>query len=180
MPAMLVLAAVLLASCGEEAEQVRIPDDYSSWERTTTRELDYPIPGHENNYRRIYINSSGLDYTVEEEEGQTRHSYPSGTIIVKEVYSGFDPAEDEEPMRLTAMVKRPEDERARGGWLWILKPLGGGEQQIITSEFCVTCHSNANEPHPYGDGNPQGAFRDFVYFPPQRPEDAGAEESGKE
>ena len=176
----LFLAVLLLSSCSGEKEQALIPEDYSSWEHTTTRELDYPIPGHESNYRRIYINSTGLNYTVEETEGEIRHAYPPGTILVKEVYSSLEPAEGEEPMRLTVMVKRPDDERSRGGWLWVLKPLDAGEEKVITSEFCVTCHSNANEQHPYGDGNPQGAFRDFVYFPPQRSEEGSAEDNSEE
>jgi hypothetical protein len=143
-----------------------IPQNYVSWQRTTEVELNYPIPGHENNYRRIFINSRGMNFTAKEQNGKLRYSFPEGTVIVKEIYQGFDPAEEEEPVRLTAMVKRPDDERARGGWLWVLKPLESGKEQVITGEFCVTCHSNANEPHPYGDGNPREEFRDFVYFVP--------------
>jgi hypothetical protein len=32
--------------------------------------------------------------------------------------------------------------------------------------FCVTCHANANEKHPYGDRNPREEFRDYVFFVP--------------
>ncbi len=32
--------------------------------------------------------------------------------------------------------------------------------------FCITCHANANEKHPYGDKNPNEEFRDYVYFVP--------------
>ena len=39
---------------------------------------------------------------------------------------------------------------------------------VITKvgNFCITCHSNANEKHPYGDGNANEEFRDYVYFVP--------------
>jgi hypothetical protein len=162
-----------LGGCGEREGEALIPEEYESWQRTTTKELDYPIPGHENNYRRIYINPTGMEYRVEERDGRRHYRFLEGSLIVKEVYQGFDPPEGREPARLTAMLKRPGDERARGGWIWILKPLEDGEtgaEQIITGEFCVTCHSNANEAHPYGDGNPEGEFRDYVYFPPSRSE----------
>jgi hypothetical protein len=37
---------------------------------------------------------------------------------------------------------------------------------IKVGNFCITCHSNANEKHPYGDGNANEEFRDYVYFVP--------------
>lgn len=42
-----------------------------------------------------------------------------------------------------------------------------GDESVITQEFCVTCHSNANEEHSYSDGNVNNDFRDFVFFPYQ-------------
>ena len=170
--ALIVLCALLcllLSSCGEEElDLVPDSDSYESWSKTTEQELDYPIPGHENNYRRIYINDRGLEYTVEEQEGKTRYRFPKGTKILKEIYEGFDPAAGEKPIRITAMIKRPSHEEARGGWLWVIEDGDSGEENIFSGEFCVTCHSNANEQHPYGEGNPQEEFRDYVYFVPPR------------
>jgi hypothetical protein len=63
------------------------------------------------------------------------------------------------------MVKEPGDPRAKCGWLWITKEQGG-EERVFEGNFCVTCHANANERHPYFDGNPREEFRDYVFFPP--------------
>ncbi len=161
------LCCLALLSCGEEEVDL-VPASYGDWSRTTEEELDYPIPGHENNYRKIYINDRGLEYTVEKEQGETRYRFPEGTKIIKEIYEGFDPTEDEEPIRITAMVKAPSHIKARGGWLWVIEDGETGEESIFSGEFCITCHSNANEQHPYGDGNPEEEFRDYVYFVPPR------------
>jgi hypothetical protein len=165
---MSILALGFLISCGEEEKAELVPSSYEDWRTTTEEELDYPIPGHMNNYREIYINSAGLDYTVEEREGRTHYFFPTGTVIIKEIYDGFDPSEGEPPVQLTVMVKKPEDPRSRGGWLWVMENVETGEEQVIDGEFCITCHSNANERHPYGDGNPDEEFRDFVFFLPTR------------
>ena len=63
------------------------------------------------------------------------------------------------------MLKRPGHPQARAGWLWIVKDIPSGKETIISEEFCVTCHANANERHPYGDRNPTEDFRDFLFFP---------------
>jgi hypothetical protein len=63
----------------------------------------------------------------------------------------------------------PEDPHSRGGWLWVAKAVGSGEETIIDWEFCFDCHANANEPHPYDDGNPGKEFRDHVFFPYCKP-----------
>jgi hypothetical protein len=167
--AALAVFLLLLGSCAGEQKEALIPaaEEYRSWPRTTDTELNYPIPGHENNYRKIYISPDGLDYSKTESSGRVRYSFPPGTVIIKEIYQGFDPPKNEEPMRLTAMVKQPEADRSRGGWIWVMKNTASGKERIITEEFCVTCHSNANESHPYGDGNPREEFRDFVYFLPR-------------
>ena len=57
---------------------------------------------------------------------------------------------------------------ARGGWVWVAKNPATGEERIIDYEFCFDCHSDANEPHPYGDKNPQGGHRDYVFLPDRR------------
>jgi hypothetical protein len=83
-------------------------------------ELDYPIPGHEDHYRKVYVNDIGTRFTATTSNGRRELRYPPGTVIVKEVYAGLArPAEGEKPMVLTAMIKRPEDQRALDGWLWV-------------------------------------------------------------
>ena len=164
---LIVLGSILTFSACEREEEISIPQNYSDWQRTTTTELDYPIPGHENNYRIIYINKIGEEPIVEEQNGKNRTTFPEGTMIVKEIYQGFDYAPGDEPGMLTIMLKTPEDPRNRGGWVWIVENLAKGTQQIIESEFCITCHANANEEHPYGDNNPNEEFRDYVFFIPR-------------
>ncbi len=165
--AALCLFSLLLLSCAREIEQM-VPDNYRHWTRTTETALDYPIPGHENSYRRIYINPKGLKYTVEEDKRKTRYLFPEGTVIVKEVYDGLNFEEGDSPSQLTAMVKDSQDPRNRGGWLWLLEDPSTKEERVMEGQFCITCHSNANERHPYGDNNVEQEFRDYVFFLPIR------------
>ena len=165
----LVIWPFLTSTGCTKDEKISIPRDYSEWQRTTTIELDYPIPGHENNYRIIYINAIGEDPRVENQEGKKQITFPKGTIIVKEIYSGFDYTPGDKPAMLTVMVKAPDDPSNRGGWLWIVQNEEEGTQRVLDSEFCITCHTNANEEHPYGDNNPNEEFRDYVFFLPKEP-----------
>jgi hypothetical protein len=158
------LCITLFVSCIQKKNL--IPDDYKSWERTTAEVLKYPIPGHESNYRKIYINETGekMIETVDS-NGVGSYNYPEGTIIVKEIYDSANYTESSKPVSLTCMFKAPSDKDARGGWLWVMKTVPEGKETIVNFSFCVTCHANANESHPYGDKNPNDEFRDYVYFP---------------
>ena len=89
--------------------------------------------------------------------------------LLKEIYQEAEqPASGENPIALTIMIKNSQDSRNRNNWLWLNTEFDTKKEQIIEHEFCVDCHANANEPHPYGDKNPNNDFRDFVYFPPRR------------
>jgi len=156
-----------LISCSGGESIALVPEEYGDWQRTTQEDLRFPIPGHEDNLRRIYINSAGLQYRKETEGDRTHYFFPEGTVIVKEIYQGFTPAPGDTPQRLTVMVKKPDHPDALGGWLWVTRDPGSGEENIITNEFCLTCHSNANEAHPYDDGNPKGEFRDYLFYLPE-------------
>lgn len=156
--------ALFLSGCSRTEEPISVPGEYETWERLNTVELDYPIPGHESNYRIIYINDKGLQVEIEETDGEVRYNFPEGTIIAKAVYEGLDPPPDAKPVMVTGMVKSSDHAKARGGWVWVVKNLGSGEERIIEEAFCYTCHAAANESHPYADGNPEGEFRDFVFF----------------
>lgn len=163
-----VALATLLISCDRDNEGKGglIPDEYTNWTRLNREELNYPIPGHMSNYRIAYINETGENPDITEQEDELSYSFPEGTVIVKEVYHGFEIEKDDEPFQLTVMIKDPKNPQARGGWLWIVEDLETGEETVFTHEFCVTCHANANEKHPYGDGNPKEEFRDYVFFAP--------------
>ena len=130
--------------------------------------LDYPVPGHRDNCRIIYINKIGETPEIREQGGRTFYEYPEGAMIVKEIYTGLEPPEEgKEPVQLTIMLKSSQHPKAQRGWLWIVKDLESGEESILEQTICVECHANANEMHPYGEQNRQNEFRDFVYFPPQ-------------
>ena len=159
----LVAGLFLSVGCGSE-EGPFVAADYSSWTRLNRRDLDYPVPGQESRYRVIYINTIGGEAEVEEREGRVWYSYPKGTVIAKEVYPTLNPSPDTEPILVTAMMKDPEHENAQGGWVWLAKNLKTQVEEIMEVEFCFTCHLTANEPHPYSDGNPEGEFRDYVFF----------------
>ncbi len=160
----LCIGVLFLGGCRKDEPVSFIPGDYDSWERVNEEELDYPVPGHESNYRIIYMNEKGRSVTVEERDGRTWYSYPEGTVIAKEIYPGLDPEPGTNPVMVTAMVKQPDHENAHGGWVWVVKDLESGTEQVMELEFCFTCHSAANEAHPYADGNPDEEFRDYVFF----------------
>jgi hypothetical protein len=166
----LAIAAAVLAllpsACRKE-EPSYVPSDFLSWRRTTEVPLDYPIPGHMDTLRVPRMNAVGWTAApVPGGDGKNRWDFPEGTVIVKEVYSSRNPAPGEGPSMLTVMAKQPRDSRALGGWLWITKS-SGGEEKVFTGSFCVSCHANANERHPYFDRNPLEEFRDYVFFVPE-------------
>jgi hypothetical protein len=165
----MLIAALTLTACEKQQPRPLLSEDYEGWGSTTRLILDYPVPGHENRGRRIFINTEGTEATTRSEGGRVFWDYPPGTIVLKEIYANLDIEEGERPIMLTGMVKDPEHPRARGGWIWVVKDLGSGSEQIIDWEFCVDCHANANEPHPYGDRNEDNEFRDYVFFPYRRP-----------
>lgn len=165
-----VLSVSLLLSCGPGAPvRTLVPENYASWGRTTELRLDYPIPGHEDNLRIIYMNSVGQNPTRTGEGATERIVFPEGTIIAKEVYVGSSPEPGSSPIMVTAMIKDLKHPEARGGWIWVAKDLAMGKETIMTGTFCFSCHANANEAHPYGDKNPNENFRDYVFFLPDSP-----------
>jgi hypothetical protein len=142
--------------------------DYAGWERTTQVPLNFPIPGHESNYRRIFMNKVGIDYRkamgAAFSSGQVME-YPDGTIVVKEIYGGLDdPAPGEEPITLDIMVKDKAAIDTLGGWRWLIGDPKNGNEMVMSGDFCANCHNGANEKHPYGDKNTGNAFRDFLFY----------------
>jgi len=162
-----VIATVgMLFSCAAGKTTVYATDDYHSWQRTTNVVLDYPIPGHQNRFRIPRMNAIGFSAQPTMANGKRTWNFPEGTVIVKEVYATTKPALGEKPIQLTIMVKASKDPHSQGGWLWITRDLPDGREAVFMGNFCITCHANANEKHPYGDGNPNEEFRDYVYFVP--------------
>lgn len=162
-----ILFALGASACSAPEDRVYVPADYATWGKTTDIPLDYPIPGHEDRYRLIYMNDRGFGFTSAEESGRIRTEFPLGTIIAKEMYPGPRAEPGQRPVMVTAMIKEPAHTKARAGWLWVMKDLGSGKETLVEGSFCVNCHNGANEPHPYGDRNPGKAFRDYVFFVPK-------------
>lgn len=157
-----IIAAALAIGCTEPLPLLD-ETDYTTWEQTTDQILDFAVPGHGSGLRKIYADSLVFGQSLEA-DGDIH--YPSGSIFVKEVYPTASPTAEDQPAMLLAMVKAPEDPRSRGGWIWLSRDPENGSETIFEDEFCVTCHTNANEPHPYGTRNPEGAFRDYVFHTP--------------
>jgi len=156
-----------MVACQQTPQVPDIPEDYRTWHLTTDIVLDYPVPGHENHFRKIYINPHGEGFKITQKNNRAYCEFPEGTIIVKEIYGGTTtPAPQDLPVLLTVMIKDPEHPESRGGWVWLSQNYETKETHVIDYEFCVDCHANANEQHPYGDGNPDQEFRDYVYFTP--------------
>jgi len=162
----LLAAFASLVGCGAEKLPVYATPDYRSWRRTTDVILDYPIPGHQDRFRIPRMNDIGFTVKPTVDNGRRRWDFPVGTTIVKEVYRTPKTAPGEQPIQLTIMVKAPKNPHSQGGWLWITRDLPDGKESVFMGNFCITCHANANEKHPYGDGNPDEEFRDYVYFVP--------------
>lgn len=162
--ASILIMVILTVSCNRNMIFV-VSDNYTDWKKTTEVRLDYPIPGHENHFRQIFINPIGENAKKEEFSGRVQYTYPEGTIVIKEIYSGTSVDPGERPAQLTVMVKDSKSSKARGGWIWIVKQVKTGQEIIVENDFCVGCHEAANDIHPYGDLNPRGEFRDYLFFP---------------
>lgn len=157
----------MIIACQQAPDIPTIPTDYRSWRMTTETALNYPVPGHEDHFRKIYINPTGEKFTRTVTNNRVFCKFPEGTIIIKEIYAGLEePGSQENPVTLTVMMKDAEHPEARGGWVWLAQNYATKETNVLDYELCVDCHANANERHPYGDGNPDQEFRDYVYFPP--------------
>jgi hypothetical protein len=162
---LLFIVSIIVLSCNKgNISTVFIPDDYKNWSITADN-LNYPVPGHGSNLRRIFINKIGEGVVSSETDNLISQIYPEGTIVIKEIFSSSAPGENEEPAVLVVMIKDSTSADARADWVWAKKDIQSGDIKTFESETCLECHNNANEPHQYGDKNPKGDFRDFLFFP---------------
>ncbi|MFW6229156.1 MAG: cytochrome P460 family protein [Alkalispirochaeta sp.] len=156
--------SLLLVTIGcSEPEEPLLSVPYHDWDETTEQLLDFTVPGHGSGLRKIYANSVVFE-TPLPETGEI--TYPAGAVFVKEVYETPAPSAEDTPAMLVGMVKAPDDPRSQGGWVWVTRNPADETETVFTDRFCITCHGNANEEHPYGSGNPDGAFRDYIFHTP--------------
>ena len=155
---LLLFFMLLLNSCTPEKVSITVPGDYRSWGTTHEGFLEYPIGGHTAPFRRVFLNSTAA--SGQEATG----TYADGSIFIKESFEAI-PQPDEHPVGLTLMIKDGENPDAVAGWLWVAVD-SEGNSSSITSKFCVGCHKAANYDHPYGGGNQDSRFRDFIFLPP--------------
>jgi hypothetical protein len=158
-----LLIGVGVTGCSREETPPVADVDYSGWQLTTPARLDFPVPGHGSGLRKIFVNEAGLSAGLDATGDVV---YPDGTIFLKEVYAEKDPGPDTDPQMLTVMVKAQEDPRSIGGWLWVVRDPAAGTESVSGEGFCIGCHESANEAHPYGTGNPDGSFRDYIFHTP--------------
>ena len=155
-----------LIFCSKPRQEALVPEDYSGWKKLTNAELNYFVPGHEAHYRIPYINPTGEQVSITTDaNGKRRYNYPEGTIILKEIYDGLNFEAGSRPISYTVMIKDKTSPAQLAGWVWIMKDAATGTETIFKGDMCINCHSDANEQHPYGDGNPDREFRDYLFYP---------------
>ncbi|NCN05155.1 MAG: cytochrome P460 family protein [Spirochaetales bacterium] len=155
-----------IVSCQQDSETL-VPSDYSQWKMTSSELLNFPIPGHGNGERLIYMNDLGISYLDRVSNLESADlGFPPGTLLVKEIFASPNPSVDDEPRMITAMYKDPDHPFQRGGWVWIIKNGPNAQESYLDEEFCFTCHNSANQAFPYGQQNLAGRFQDFVFYIP--------------
>lgn len=165
-----------VTSCAPE-QLPMLDADFSGWTQLNTDPISASIPGHGNAIRNIFINDIGTGVTKEVIDGRVTWTYPEGTIIIKTATppapaeGSAAPSQTERPAMLLGMVKQSDNPRNQGGWVWLTRDPRTGEERVFDSEYCVTCHADANERRsptdriPTGIPNPDREFRDFVFYP---------------
>jgi hypothetical protein len=160
--ALALLAAVFAVGCSHPL----IPQEWATWEKGTPPMTVGPVAGHEEAFRTAYLNPTAEAARATMKDGKSSWNYPKGSIVLKAAYGGSSPpGKGEAPKRLYAMIKDPDDPRAKAGWVWVVREGAAGAESVIDAPFCVDCHGYANQPNPYGDKNPDGELRDYVFLP---------------
>jgi len=166
-----ILALAFLASSCDNSPAPLLGEDFSSWTEITTEPITLDIPGHGGSARRIFINDIGTKVTTHVEGTRTVWDYPDGTIILKTTAAFLPDGSPGTTTMLLGMVKDPGNRLSQGDWVWVTRDPSTGAERIFDTEFCITCHVDANEtrtvddPVPVGVPNPDREFREFVFYP---------------
>jgi hypothetical protein len=141
---LLLAICILSAACGETVDPAGLPsiEGYETW---TEWDFTYPIPGHGDSYRKIFINPVARSYP---HGGR----YPLGSVLVKEIY---DKTADGMPgdLRYIAVMRKVEDPYdfvedgpevdapVEGGW--VFTQIKGGTTETHLDLCWGQCHKQA-------------------------------------
>jgi hypothetical protein len=140
---MILCALLSVAACGETVDTTGLPsiEGYQDW---TEYDFTTPVPGHNDSYRRIFINPVARTYP---HGGR----YPIGSVLVKEVHEKTDDGLPGD-LRYIAVMRKVEDDQAYveevevdaptdGGWVFTQIKGGGDETHL---DLCWSqCHKQA-------------------------------------
>lgn len=158
-----IVSLLLFAGCTRMSPD-RLNVDFSSWTQTNPHAITANLPGHGSGTRNIFINEAGQLVTTSIRDNRLVWNYPVGTVLLKTVTS-------RDGSMVLGMIKEPDNRQSRGGWLWLTRDPVTGEERAFDTEYCVSCHADANEVRrasdrvPVGIPNPDREFRDFVFYP---------------
>lgn len=136
--AWMVTASIVLAGCGDNQDdagarrllqEVRA-DDYRSWARAPGYETRRSSNAPHSDAVDIYINPL-VQATLE--EGTNVQSWPTGSVIVKDGFSGSS-------LDLIAIMEKRTD-----GWYWAEYDDDGDPDYSGKPEICIDCHASGSD-----------------------------------
>ncbi len=134
----MVTASIVLAGCGDNQDdagarrllqEVRA-DDYRSWARAPGYETRRNSNAPHSDAVDIYINPL-VQATLE--EGADVQSWPAGSVIVKDGFSGSS-------LDLIAIMEKRTD-----GWYWAEYDDDGDPDYSGKPEICIDCHASGSD-----------------------------------
>ena len=134
----MVTASIVLAGCGDNQDdagarrllhEVRA-DDYRSWARAPGYETRRSSNAPHSDAVDIYINPL-VQATLE--EGADVQSWPTGSVIVKDGFSGSS-------LDLIAIMEKRTD-----GWYWAEYDDDGDPDYSGKPEICIDCHASGSD-----------------------------------
>ncbi len=134
----MVTASIVLAGCGDNQDdagarrllqEVRA-DDYRSWARAPGYETRRSSNAPHSDAVDIYINPL-VQATLE--EGTNVQSWPTGSVIVKDGFSGSS-------LDLIAIMEKRTD-----GWYWAEYDDDGDPDYSGKPEICIDCHASGSD-----------------------------------
>lgn len=134
---LLALALLGAAGCASDVDTSGLEPtgDYRDWYRL---DATGEAPGHGDTYRIMYANDTARSF-------DGAGLYPTGTVIIKEVYDNDDGQPGE--LRYIALMRKLEEAPPGGelqgrGWLFTMKS-DEGASETYRERCWTTCHQNS-------------------------------------